>query len=254
MTPTSPHRSRLWRAYETLAMGLGLGFLGLLCLLLLPAALLFRPLRPWPRARRAARRTIGGAFRLYLGFLRLTCATRFDLRALTTLNTASPRVLVANHPSLIDVILIIARVPDTVCVMKAALMRNPLFGPAAHLAGYIRNDGPLEVVLQARQALSEGAHLLIFPEGGRTREPPLDPLGYSAAMIAQRARVPITVLGIELDPAYLGKHWPLSRPPRLPWRGRLCHLTDLPIPRDARSGTAAIEYALRQPFPPAEPT
>jgi 1-acyl-sn-glycerol-3-phosphate acyltransferase len=64
--------------------------------------------------------------------------------------------------------MIVSRLPNAVCVMKASLMDNLLFGAAARLARYIRNDAPLEMILNARQALHDGARLVIFPEGTRT--------------------------------------------------------------------------------------
>ncbi len=243
-------RNRLWRLYEWLAMVLGLGFLGLLCLMWLPAALLLSIPPATPTRQRRARAVISGGFRLYLRFLAATCATRFDLAALDTLAQASPRVLVANHPSLIDVVLIVSRLPNTVCIMKASLRHNPLLGPAARLAGYIRNDGPLELVLKARQALAEGAHILIFPEGGRTRDFPLDPPGLAAALIAQRAAVPLHPCAIWLDPPYLGKHWPIWRPPVLPWVGRVEPLAEIPPPNDPHAATQRLAQTLRDALSP----
>ncbi|WP_407276031.1 lysophospholipid acyltransferase family protein [Halothiobacillus sp. DCM-1] len=249
-------RAKLWSLYEGLAMGLGLGFLGLLCLGWLPAALLLSLLPPAPQRQRRARTVIGAAFRLYLRFLTATCATRIDLTALRALQDASPRVLIANHPSLIDVILIVSQLPNTVCIMKASLRHNPLLGPAARLAGYIRNDGPLELVLKARTALAEGAHVLIFPEGGRTRNFPLDPFGPAAALIAQRAGVPLQPCVIWLDPPYLGKRWPLWRKPSLPWQGRVEPLDALPPPTDLRAASQRLEAQLRAAldtqFPPLQ--
>lgn len=227
--PASSSRptSTRWIAYEYVAMGLGLSFLGLLCLIWLPFALVLRLLLPSGFGRRFGQRMIAVGFRLYLGFLRLFCASRFDLDEIDELRDLPPRILIANHPSLLDVVLIVSRLPNVVCVMKASLMRNLLLGAAARLAGYIANDGPLEMVLQAGQALDEGAHVLIFPEGSRTRHFPLDPLNNSAALIARRTGIPIQSLLIRFqspDPApYLGKGWPLWRKPSLPqyWSVRL---------------------------------
>lgn len=220
-------RQLLWTAYEYLAMGLGLAFLALICLVWLPFALVIRPIMPGQRGRRFGQRIISFGFRLYLGFLRLTCSTHFDLSALDVLRDQPPRILVANHPSLLDVVLIVSRLPNVVCVMKASLMRNILLGSAARLAGYISNKGPLEMVLQAGQALGEGAHVLLFPEGSRTSQFPLDPFNNSAALIARRTGIPIQSLLIRFNPTdlgpYLGKSWPLWRKPKLPqyWSVRL---------------------------------
>lgn len=244
--------SLLWAAYEYLAMGLGLLFLALLCLIWLPFAMIMRPLMPGRRGRRFGQRMISWGFRLYLGFLRLACASHFDLRDLDALRDHPPRVLVANHPSLLDVVLIVSRLPNVVCIMKASLMRNILLGSAARLAGYISNKGPLEMVLQAGQALDEGTHVLLFPEGSRTRKFPLDALNNSAALIARRTGIPIQSLLIRFsspDSApYLGKGWPLWRRPKLPqhWSVRLGPLYPLGAEPPTQSKTAISPMSRRE--------
>src|SRR5574344_1079610 len=179
----------LWRAYERLAMLLGLGGLAVACLGWLPFALVLHPFLPRQRARHLGRRAIQRGFRGYVWFLEHCCACRFDLTALDSLPAAGPLVVVANHPSLLDAVLILSRLPNAVCVMKARLLDNILFGAGARMAGYIANDAPLKLVLESRQALQEGAQLVIFPEGSRTGNFPLDPCQATAALIARRAGV-----------------------------------------------------------------
>lgn len=237
--------------HANLVMVLGLVAFALVCLIWLPFAGLLEPLLPRlgfssERVRRIGRGFIHRGARFYLGFLRLFCANRFDLAALDCLRDAPPRVLVANHPSLIDVLLIVSRLPNVVCVMKAGLMNNILFGPAARMAGYIRNDGPLEMVLQADEALARGAHVLIFPEGGRTAHFPLDTFGLSAALIARRAKVPIQSLLIGFSSPYLGKYWPLWRRPELPLYWSVHLGTGYPVPSDIKSCTRRMEADMRQ--------
>lgn len=216
----SRRRNPLWTIYEYLAMVLGLSFLGLLCLLWLPFAMILRPFLRGAKGRRFGQRIISLGFRLYIGFLQLACASHFDLAAIDRLRHESPRVLIANHPSLLDAVMIVSRLPHVVCVMKAGLMRNILLGSAARLAGYIPNTGPLEIILQAGRALDEGAHVLLFPEGSRTDRHPLNAFSNSAALIARRSRTPIQSLLIRFssasDQPYLGKGWPLWRKPELP--------------------------------------
>jgi 1-acyl-sn-glycerol-3-phosphate acyltransferase len=164
---------------------------------------------------------IMAGFRFYLRFLTAFCACRFDLAELDALRGDRPLVLVANHPSLLDAVMIISRFPDMVCVMKATLMNNILLGSAARLARYIPNHAPLDVVLRARKALRDRAHLLIFPEGTRTRRFPVDTCTASAGLIAQRAEVPVQSLLIEFSSPYLGKAWPFWRRPDLPLHFRI---------------------------------
>ncbi|HZV55042.1 MAG TPA: lysophospholipid acyltransferase family protein [Rhodocyclaceae bacterium] len=213
--PRAPRRA-VWIAYEYVAMVAGLGFLALLCLLWLPFAMILQAVLPRRWGQPIGRGLIMLAFRIYLRFLALFCACRFDLAELDALRADGPMVLVANHPSLLDVVMIASRFPNMVCIMKAALMDNILLGAAARLACYIPNNAPLEMVRRARQELREGAQLLIFPEGTRTVAFPLNPCTPGAGLIAGRADVPVQTLLIDFSSPYLGKAWPLFRRPELP--------------------------------------
>jgi 1-acyl-sn-glycerol-3-phosphate acyltransferase len=221
MSDRAPGLARLQAAYELGAMLLGYGLLALICLAWLPFALLFNPLLPRRWGEPVGRLAIMWAFRIYLRLLELLCACRFDLAALDALPAQGPLVLAANHPSLLDAVMIVSRLPNAVCVMKAALMDNLLFGSAARLARYIRNDAPLRLIRDAREVLRRGAQLVIFPEGSRTRTPPMDRCSGSAALIAARSGVPVQCLLIEFSSPYLGKGWPLWRRPSLPLAARV---------------------------------
>ncbi|QTD43693.1 lysophospholipid acyltransferase family protein [Ottowia testudinis] len=207
----------LWRAYENVAMVVGLGLLAIICLTWTPFALLLNPLLPEARAKRIGRAAIRGGFRLYLRLLTLLCACRFEVRELQALGRRrEPLVVVANHPSLLDAVILVACLPNAVCIMKARLMHNLLLGAGARMARYIVNDAPLPMIRNAIAELREGACLIIFPEGTRTVTPPVDDCASTAGMIAARAGVPVQALLMEMSTPYLGKHWPAWRPPVLP--------------------------------------
>ncbi len=197
-------------------MVLGLGFLALLCAMWMPLALPLHLLLPKRLGQRIGRRVIHKACRLYLAFLGRFCLCRFDLAAMESLRDERSLVVVANHPSLLDAIIIMAYLPNVVCVMKSSLMDNPLLGAATRLAGYIRNHSPLSLVRQAREQLAEGAQLLIFPEGTRTERFPIGRCTGSAGLISARAKAPVQTLLIEFSTPYLGKRWPLLKKPELP--------------------------------------
>ncbi|MBA4263213.1 MAG: 1-acyl-sn-glycerol-3-phosphate acyltransferase, partial [Comamonadaceae bacterium] len=180
-------RSPLWVLYEHLAMGIGLGSLAAICLAWLPFAMLLHPLLPRPLGQALGRQVIMRGFRLYLHILRTLCACRFDLDELDRLRDAGPLIIAANHPSLLDVVLIVSRLPNAVCVMKASLMDNLLFGSAARIARYVRNDGALQIIKQSHAALREGAQIVIFPEGSRTLQTPIDAITPTLGMIARRS-------------------------------------------------------------------
>ncbi|WP_312756821.1 lysophospholipid acyltransferase family protein [Pulveribacter sp.] len=221
---TSPDLQRrglaraLWHLYERLAMCIGLGTLALLCLVWLPFAAVLHPIVPRAQAQWLGRRVITLAFRFYLGVLSLLCACRFDLSELDALRHERALIIAANHPSLLDAVLLVSRLPNAVCIMKASLLDNILFGAAARMARYVRNDDALQLVRHGCHSLAEGAQVVLFPEGSRTQHFPLDPFGRTLGLLARRAQVPVQTVLLEFSTPYLGKHWPLWRPPVLPLR------------------------------------
>ncbi|MCB1888546.1 MAG: 1-acyl-sn-glycerol-3-phosphate acyltransferase [Rhodocyclaceae bacterium] len=214
-------RERLSRPREYLCLYLGLGFLGLECLVWLPFAALLHLLLPAAIGQRVGRRVIRFGFALYLRWLSLLGACRFDVSALDGLADEGPLIIAPNHPCLLDAVMVIACLPNVACIMKAGLMNNIFLGAAARLAGYIRNEPTLAMVLSSVTELEKGGQLLLFPEGTRTVNDPINPCLPSAAIISGRSGVPIQTVLIETDSAYLAKGWPLFRRPDMPIRYRL---------------------------------
>lgn len=75
-------------------------------------------------------------------------------------------VIVANHPSLLDAIFVLALCKNITCIVKGALYRNPFTAVAVRLAGYIPNDSDTVMEIAA-QKLADKENILIFPEGTR---------------------------------------------------------------------------------------
>ena len=130
-------------------------------------------------------------------------------------------IVVANHPTMLDALLVVARLPRGVCVMKAELMKNIFLGGGARLAQYIRNDVGRGMVRDAVQTLAEGNQLVLFPEGTRTVAAPINAFKPGITLIAHLAQVPIQTVIIESDSPYLTKGWPLLKAPPVPVRIRL---------------------------------
>ncbi len=218
------------RLYEYAALGFGLGLLGVICLswsmLSVPIYYLM-PQRPGVRLGRSAITTV---FRFYLGALEWIGAVRFDIRALDELRDQGPLLIAPNHPCLLDAVMVISRMPNIACIMKASLVDNIFLGAGARLAGYIRNDAQLSMIKQSVAELKQGRPLLIFPEGTRTNRWPIGICKGTTALIAARARVPIQTVFIETESPYLSKGWPLFRRPDMPitYRIRLGRRFDPP--------------------------
>ena len=179
-------------------------------------SLLLWPLLPAARGRELGRRVLGRGARL---FWRLTAASgllHVQAQVLEALRDERGLIVVANHPSLLDAMVMVAQLPQVACVMKAGVLRNPLLAGPALLARYLSNDAPWTLVQGALAELQRGGQLLVFPEGTRTTAPPVGSFSGGFTMIAKRAQVPIQAVFIDANTPYLAKGWPLWRLPPLP--------------------------------------
>ncbi len=235
------------RLYEPVAMVVGLGALAAMCLAWWPIASLLCVL-PMPGSvrRRIGRRVISFATRGYLRLLHHVCLVRIDSSTLDQLRSERKLIVVANHPSLLDAIVFLAHLPNAVCVMKASLQSNLLYGAATRLAHYVVNRSAACLVRGACDELAgaEGAQLVLFPEGTRTVREPLNPCSRAAALIARRSGAPMQLVTIEMEVPYLGKRWPLFRPPPLPLHCRYRLGPRYEAQADSRALTERIERDL----------
>ena len=176
------------RVVLTLVFYLALLWLGSMLLLGSLASLLLVVVpRRWrePFMREMAGRT----FQLFLWGCERGGIMELDLTALDALQGERGLIIVANHPSMIDVFLIVSRVRQCICLMKSSLGGNLFLGIGSRLAGYIPNRHVEVMIRQATQAVAQGEVLLIFPEGTRTERPPLDAIKPGAALIARRGHM-----------------------------------------------------------------
>ena len=181
-------------------------------------ALVLYPLLPRRLGVRVGRAMIARGYGWFWRMARASGMLRLDAAALDSLRDEPGLIVVANHPSMLDAVMLVARLPRSFCIMKTSLMKNPLLGPGARLARYVRNDTAFGMVQCAVKELRAGGQLVLFPEGTRTTQWPVNPLHASFALIAKRAQVPVQVVFIDTDSPYLGKGWPLWRLPPLPIR------------------------------------
>ncbi|WP_315984263.1 hypothetical protein [Aliamphritea spongicola] len=71
----------------------------------------------------AAKRFIHYSFRFYVGMMRWLGVLDYQMEDVGKLKGA--QLVLANHPSLIDVIFLIALIPNANCVVKGRLVQNP---------------------------------------------------------------------------------------------------------------------------------
>jgi 1-acyl-sn-glycerol-3-phosphate acyltransferase len=168
------------------------------------------------RKRARARAVIKGGLRLFIGLMHRLGGLTYEFRGVEGLGRPG-QLIVANHPSLIDVVFLLAFTARAGCVVKQGLWRNPLTRAAVTLAEYIKNDPTAAMIEAASAALRSDQTLIVFPEGTRTKPGESLVFHRGAANIALRAAKSVTPVYIRCSPTTLTKaeRWyriPLRRP------------------------------------------
>lgn len=138
--------------------------------------------------------------------------------ALRELHDLRGVLIICNHPSLLDVVVVIAHLGNLQCIVKKELWKNPFLGGVVRAAGYIRNDlDPEKFYKDCKEQLERGENILIFPEGTRSKPGVPIKLHRSLANLAFAAQADIQILTMDCRPVTLvkGEKWyqiPRSQP------------------------------------------
>jgi len=108
-------------------------------------------------------------FKFYVKLLESIGAIRLTVKNKEALAGLKSKVVVANHPSLLDVVILFSLIPNADCVVKSDLLKNKFISliiKNLYIPNNLEFNDQLE---QARLSMSTGNNLIIFPEGTRSR-------------------------------------------------------------------------------------
>lgn len=162
--------------------------------------------------RRAAlvQATIHSSFRLYLRVIRLIGVCNINVENREYLNGLKGTLIIANHPSLLDTVILMGQMDRAQCIVKHELWNNFFLGGVMRAANYIRNDqNPTKLIEDCVAALEKGENLIIFPEGTRTRPGEiLGKLQRGVANVILNSSAPILPVAIQCNHTTLAKGEP----------------------------------------------
>lgn len=156
------------------------------------------------RNRAAAFQRLNSLF--YRSFFALVCflipRVRFEVSPDVPAIRSS--VILCNHRSYLDPILLISLFPAQKTIVKSSLFRLPVFGWLLRQSGYLPSlteESNVTMMVQQVQEmkayLASGGNFFVFPEGTRSRDGRIGPFNKGAFRIARICRAPIHVLVIE---------------------------------------------------------
>jgi len=209
----APVKNRFLYVYRIFAKVASFAYFGIasffLSILILPLMSLL--IHPADKFKLCAHKFIYFSFKGFVFFMRVIgaaklCTSRGDRERFKNLHS---KIITANHPSLLDVVMLISLIPNADCIVNAALAKTVVRGIVLRV--YILNSLDFDVLCgSCIESLKKGNCLIIFPEGTRTvrgREPVLK---RGAAHLAARSNCSIVPVHIGGTDKYgLGKKEPL---------------------------------------------
>lgn len=232
------------RAWRLVATGLsfsafGIGGLGLWLIVFPCLNLLVRtPLRRIHYARSIIRYS----FRGFIGLMHGLGVLRYQIIGGEKLERQG-LLLLANHPSLIDTVFLMAFVKHADCIVKSGLWNNLFTRGPVRAAGYINNEQGTELLDACIASLHAGNNLIIFPEGTRTPADGAIQLKRGAANIAVRGLKNLTPVIIHCAPQTLGKGVPWWQIPERQVQFTIEVKDDIPIQIFTETGDSDVMAA-----------
>jgi 1-acyl-sn-glycerol-3-phosphate acyltransferase len=143
-------------------------------------------------------------YRCFFAYLKLLMP-RVKISIAPEVYAVRSSVVIANHLSFLDPILLISLFRQHKTIVKSVFFKMPIFGWVLKSAGYLSPSlaqdanvpDLMEQVKSMRAYLASGGNLFIFPEGTRSRSGAVGPFEKGAFTIAKLCRAPIQVLRIE---------------------------------------------------------
>lgn len=122
-----------------------------------------------PKSIKFSRFLVRNIWSLFLKYISLVQYAKYDFQGFEKLKPHS-NLIIANHPSLLDVVFLLSKIKNANCIVKADLKKNIFLYPAIKCSAYILNTNNEDFLERGINSLKKGENLIIFPEGTRTKE------------------------------------------------------------------------------------
>ena len=168
-------------------------------------------LHPQERFQKYGRRFMSVALRFFVFIMHSLRIVDLEPDDRKNYRHLSSKIIVANHPSLLDVVMLISLIPNADCIVNAHLNQGILRGVIRQL--YIPGSREIEDIFRdCTESLRQGNCLIIFPEGTRTPRAGKVILKKGAARIA-------LATGYSIVPVHIGGTDKFGLGKKDPWTG-----------------------------------
>ena len=196
--------NKFWRIFAT-GMSFALFGLGGLMLTFIIFPLLTFSIKNKELRELKVQKIIQISFFVFCEMMRISGVIGYKIVGAEKLKADRHCLIVANHPSLIDYVLITSQLKQSDCLVKEAIWKSPFMRGVVTSAGYIPNKDPETLLKNCKERLKKDHVLLIFPEGTRTTKGITPTLQRGAAQIAVKTESDLRVVHISVNPLFLTK-------------------------------------------------
>jgi len=209
-----PVSNKLLYAYRVLAKWFSFFFFGLITLILV---IIIFPVMCFifyskKQFKKYGRRFVSSSMRFFVSLMHFLRIVNLEADNRENYRHLSSRIVVANHPSLLDVVMLLSLIPNADCIVNTRLNRNVIVKGVVRRI-YILNSLDFDDLIQAcNESLRQGNCLIIFPEGTRTPR--------SGKVIFRKGAARIALAsGCNIVPVYIGGTDKYGLGKKDPWTG-----------------------------------
>lgn len=198
---------RLWRSCLILFCFVLFGFgAGVISFFIFPYITLKMPVE---RRKFAYAGVIHSSWKFFKDFLQKIKLIKVNCNDEARLANLSGKIIVASHPTFIDIVILIGLIPNSTCLAKKDTLKNPLFRNIVKSI-YIINDIDIDdFKTETDKFLKEGFNIIIFPTGTRTKPDEDIKLHKGSAVISLHSNTAIVPVKITTDYPFLQKNQPI---------------------------------------------
>lgn len=157
------------------------------------------------RAYRGCQYVVHLSFRLFVQMMKFLGILTYEIVGAEKLDDQDGNLIVANHPTLLDIVFLVSLLPSALCVVKKSLWRNPFLAGLMWATGYIPGDDPAELISACVRSIERKNNLLIFPEATRSVAGQPIRLKRAAASIIAESRKNFVPVIVTCHPPSLSK-------------------------------------------------
>ena len=150
--------------------------------------------------------TIHKTWKYFTELMKKTGLIKVNFTNHEKLNNLHGKIIVANHPSFIDIVILIGFLPNTLCIAKKEIKRNPFMGNIVKSLYLINDEDNDKMLEESVEILNQGYNIIIFPTGTRTTDGEDLKLHKGAAVMALHTGADIIPIHISCDTKFLAKH------------------------------------------------